>query len=35
MENLKLDVSDFNQAIMSLELKRYIKTIGFSRWMLC
>lgn len=35
MENLKLDVSDFNQTIMSLELKRYIKTIGFSRWMLC
>lgn len=35
MENLKLDVSDFNQAIMSLELKRYIKTIGFNRWMLC
>ena len=34
-ENLKLDVSDFNQAIMSLELKRYIKTIGFNRWMLC
>ena len=35
MENLKLDVSDFNQTIMSLELKRYIKTIGFNRWMLC
>lgn len=35
MENLKIDVSDFNQAIMSLELKRYIKTIGFNRWMLC